>query len=350
MEKLPWLDYTGQTTSELIACQDSHLIDSLLCAFEEGIQAKLAAPGHSAITNEEELVLAVMALNREVNNGGHHQFFLNSSSRFAPVILDYLRRIDCVATAAITERAIEALGLPKPSVEAIGAAIRTENAVRDEVLDACDNEFYQLNEITPKLFRFVEAHQDQIQLIKASLPPRPPVKQLGNASKVYIRLLLAKKNTPGLEAARQLARELAAKDSIPATDAELESAAVQHAFNCSLRAGDFAACETLAPRAFELMRGDPLHSVLQRKYAEQLIGASRRELADATALAYLQYLKGCDQSTLSTQNRVLYWAALLQAQRAALPTSVEFFVATFPHVNLEQPLPKQRFVAEDRPA
>lgn len=41
MEKLPWLEYTGQATPDLIACQRRHRIDSLQCAFEEGIQPKL---------------------------------------------------------------------------------------------------------------------------------------------------------------------------------------------------------------------------------------------------------------------------------------------------------------------
>jgi hypothetical protein len=334
LEKLPWLDYTGQTTPELIACKNTHRIDSLLCAFEEGIQAKLDPQGKGGITGEEELVLAVMALQREVNNGGHRQFFTNSSRQFAPVILDCLRRIDCAATAAIAEKAIAVRELPGS----------------DEILDACDHQFYQLDEIAPQLFNFVEAHQDQIQLVKASLPPRPQRKKLGNASRVYVRLSLAKKTGVTLDDARQLARELAAKDSIPATDAELEGAAVQHAFNCALGAADFAACETLAPRVFELMREDPLHAVLQRKYAEKLIEASKLEPADASTLTYLEYLKSCDQSTLSTQNRILYWAALLKMHRAALPKSVEFFMASFPRDDLNTALPRQRFVAEDRPA
>ena len=53
MEELPWLDYTGQSTPELIACKNSHRIDSLLCAFEEGIQAKLKPPGNGDLSDEE---------------------------------------------------------------------------------------------------------------------------------------------------------------------------------------------------------------------------------------------------------------------------------------------------------
>ena len=91
MKNLEWLEYEGQTTSELMACKNTHRIDSILCAFEWGIQAKSKPEGEDALTDEERLVLAVMALTREVNNGGYHQFFVNSSSRFAPTIVDSLR-------------------------------------------------------------------------------------------------------------------------------------------------------------------------------------------------------------------------------------------------------------------
>jgi hypothetical protein len=343
--KLPWLDYTGQTTEELIACKADHRIDSLLCAFEAGIQAKR---GDGAITSEEELVLAVMALEREVNNGGHHQFFVNSSRQVAPIIVDCLRRIECFATAAITERAIEALRLPELTVEAIAATIYTENAERDKLLEACDQEYYRLSEITPKLFGFVEAQQSRIQLAKASLPPpRRPAKR-SNTSKLYVHLRCAKSTDHSLDAVRQLARELAVRDSIPATEGEIEGAAVLYAFRCAVDAGDLAACELLAPRAFELMREDTLHCVHHRDWAEKLIGASKHEAADAATLVYLEYLQGCDQSALGTQNRILFWAALLQNHRAALPRAVEFFVANFPDEDLDQRLPAQRFTAKER--
>jgi hypothetical protein len=91
LQNLPWLDYSGEAASELIACKNSHRIDSLLCAFEEGIQNKREQQG--SVTDEERLVLAVMALEREVNNGGHRQFFVNSSREFAPVIEESLLRI-----------------------------------------------------------------------------------------------------------------------------------------------------------------------------------------------------------------------------------------------------------------
>jgi Domain of unknown function (DUF4375) len=347
LEKLPWLDYSGQTATELIACKSSHRIDSLLCAFEEGIQNKRDQQG--SVTDEERLVLAVMALEREVNNGGHYQFFVNSSRQFAPIIQKSLLRIHCDATAAIVGDAIAALGLPVFSEEAVSTAIHAEDAVRDQILDDCDQRFYKLHEIEPSLFSFVEAHQNHIQLAKALVTPRrPEASTFPNVSSLYAHLLCSKSTDHSLEGARRLAHDLAQGQSIPATQVELEGAAVLYAFHHALKAGDPAGCEPLARRAFELMREETIQSVLHRKWVNQLIAASQDALADASTLTYLEYLKGSDQSTRSTQNRVKFWAAPLQEHPASLPNSVQFFTTNFPDIGLDKPLPGLRFIARNR--
>ena len=53
------LEYTGQTTAELLACGSTHEIGSILRAFEWGIQGK------SETTEEEQTMLALMTLQRE---------------------------------------------------------------------------------------------------------------------------------------------------------------------------------------------------------------------------------------------------------------------------------------------
>ena len=168
MAKVPWLEYTGQTTSELLACKNTHRIASLLCAFEWGIQAKVGPGGEEELTKDERLVLAVMALQREVNNGGYSQFFTNSSRRFVSIIVESLQCIGCGTTAAITERAIDALRVKMLTPDSVSDAVLNGDPGRDKVLDALDREFYQLNEIEPKLIDFVEAHQHNIQLRKGT--------------------------------------------------------------------------------------------------------------------------------------------------------------------------------------
>jgi hypothetical protein len=160
---------------------------------------------------------------------------------------------------------------------------------------------------------------------------------------------LAKKTSLSLDSARQLARELAQKQSMAATDSDLEGAAVLYAFSRAVPSGDLVASGLLAPRAFELMRGDTTHCVLHRDWVLQLIGASKLDLADTSTRAYLEYLGGCDQSTLSTQNRILFWTAVLKQHAAALSESVEFLGARFPEIDLDKPLPPERLVVRQRP-
>jgi hypothetical protein len=73
--KTPWLDYEGQDTAEILACKGTHRIDSLLCALEQAIQLRQERMPEVATSPEELTLLAIMALDREVNNGGYHQFF-----------------------------------------------------------------------------------------------------------------------------------------------------------------------------------------------------------------------------------------------------------------------------------
>ena len=343
-DSLPWLDFSGQTHPRTARVQEQPSNRFTFVRLRRGHSSQAKVPGNGDLTDDEDLVLAVMALDREVNNGGYHQFFLNSSCRFVPVILDYLNRLNCAATATITRKAIAALELPELSAEAAAATIRTPNRRRNEILDACDREFYQLNEIAPALFAFIETHADRIQLVRISLPPAEPIPQIGNAAKLFIHLMLAKKPGLTLDGIRQLARERAEQQSIAATASEVEGAAVLYAFSRAVRSRDLAAAEPLAPQAFELMRENTMHAVLYRDWVVELIGAAKPDLADAATRAYLEYLSGCDQSTRSTYNRILFWAEVLKKHLAALPKSVEFFSTHFSAIDLNQPLPPPRFM------
>ena len=88
-----------------------YLYDSLVRAFEEGLQRKASQRGERALTQEVRVVLAVRALDREVNNGGYHQFFSNSSCQYALTVVPALESIGCGEAAALTKRALDALNL-----------------------------------------------------------------------------------------------------------------------------------------------------------------------------------------------------------------------------------------------
>jgi hypothetical protein len=96
--------YSGQSVEQLLSLEGEYRVDSLVLAFEEAIGQKARREGARNITEEENVILAVEALEREVNNGGYHQFFINSSRQFVPIVISALQRIGCKKTAAITQR------------------------------------------------------------------------------------------------------------------------------------------------------------------------------------------------------------------------------------------------------
>lgn len=115
MDNLEFLEgYSGQTVDELIDLEKTCRVDSLVLAFEEVLDRKAFHKGLDYLSEPELIILAVEALEREVNNGGYHQFFLNSSKEYAPIVVNALNKISCPKTAEITQKAIDNLGVNGP--------------------------------------------------------------------------------------------------------------------------------------------------------------------------------------------------------------------------------------------
>jgi hypothetical protein len=161
-----WLEgYSGQTVDELLSLEGKYRIDSLVLAFEEAIGRKRKRDASQVLTGVERIVLAVEALEREVNNGGYDQFFTNSSLEFASTVVESLQRIGCERTAKLTQKAIRALGVSNPTEEAIEAVMATEDKLRRAKLRLCDVVYYGKAEpIAERLFAFIKDHAAEIRL------------------------------------------------------------------------------------------------------------------------------------------------------------------------------------------
>ena len=161
-----WLEwYSGETTQQLLSLEGKYRTPSLVLAFEQAISQKAEREGTPRLTDEERVVLAVEALEREVNNGGHDQFFVNSSREFAPIIVGALQRIGSKKTANITRKAIEALGIRDLKSDAIEAVMGTRDEKRLAKLNGCDESYYKSTEaIVDRLFAFIKANQASINL------------------------------------------------------------------------------------------------------------------------------------------------------------------------------------------
>jgi hypothetical protein len=156
-----WFDYDRQTTDELLALEGSFRTDSLVVAFEQAIQQK---PADQPLSREERYVLAIEALEREVNNGGYGQFFINSSHDYLDVIVEALEAVRCLRVAALTRRAIEALGIDGAVTgeKAEAVVLRDDAAVR-EALAACDTGYYADAEpIADLLFAWIKENRSAV--------------------------------------------------------------------------------------------------------------------------------------------------------------------------------------------
>jgi hypothetical protein len=199
----------GKSVDELLALANGNEI-KFIQALEMAVQQKSERAGEDGMSEEEVIVLAVEALEREVNNGGYSQFFVNSSREFTPIIVHALLRIGCPETAEITKRAIAAAGFQglapialAGALEAYGKEYGRENAHRfinpkeaqaivdgivsddsssvpdrgkpnsvsskawdalEKDLDECDQLYYRAGEnIGGQLIDFVKANKNAIQ-------------------------------------------------------------------------------------------------------------------------------------------------------------------------------------------
>lgn len=157
--ELPWLDgYTGQTTDELIGLAGTYRIDSVVLAFEEALAAKADLLGLATLTPAERVVLAVEAIEREVNSGGFDSLFRFSWKRHAPVFVSALLAIGRDDVAALVQQAIDALGLKGAvTVEAIDLALDDEDQARDDAFAELGGRYYELaGDLAPDLLSFIK--------------------------------------------------------------------------------------------------------------------------------------------------------------------------------------------------
>jgi hypothetical protein len=162
MSKLFLEHYSGQSTDELIALKDTYRIDSLILAVEAG----LANKPNAELTVPERVVLAVEAMEREVNNGGYNQFFFNSSRDHASFLVHALQLIGCHKVAVISAEAISTLSLPEEyDGDMVQDAVMALSEAGEEFLKACDSRYYANDEfIEDKLFAYIERERALIRI------------------------------------------------------------------------------------------------------------------------------------------------------------------------------------------
>jgi hypothetical protein len=153
--------YDGKTVAELLAKVDTFRADSLIRLVEGALQERARAD----LSALERVVLAVEALEREVNNGGYNQFFVNEPS-YAHEIVAALNEIGCPETARITADAVAVLGLrPGWTDEQISVAAADMPDDEWAKLDTLDGQFFTYPDpIEDRLVTFIRANAAEIRL------------------------------------------------------------------------------------------------------------------------------------------------------------------------------------------
>jgi hypothetical protein len=162
--------YEGESVDGVLSFADSGNAYDVLCALEESIgQHWKNRPGLR--TGVENIIAAVMALMREVNNGGFDQFYRNSSKRWAFFARSALLHIGRRDAAKIVARAGRSLGKFESHVIAPGVGGRFKeldermsrpDTRRSRIFEECNIAFQQLAGLPESLLAYARRHPNGI--------------------------------------------------------------------------------------------------------------------------------------------------------------------------------------------
>ncbi len=108
--------------------------------------------GLAALSDPEQTVLAIEALEREVNNGGYQQFFINSSKEYIPIIVKALEAIGCPKIAHLT----------KVVILEFNKNLNHEKRLL-ALLEKFDEFYFERDEsIEDQLYEYIKKHKNEI--------------------------------------------------------------------------------------------------------------------------------------------------------------------------------------------
>ncbi|MDH4472931.1 MAG: DMP19 family protein [Fluviicola sp.] len=97
------------------------------------------------LTEPQKLFYYIQCLEREVNNGGFNQYFINSSGEYAHQTIESLKRIGANTTADILQKAIDQF--PEKKVpqdrDERNELVEQIEATANEVWNELDQQFYE---------------------------------------------------------------------------------------------------------------------------------------------------------------------------------------------------------------
>lgn len=144
---------------------DKQEMNRRLIELSESPSSRFWRVNYQDLSTPERVFLLIWEFESEVNNGGFHQYFHNSSGAGAPHVVEALKTIGAQATATIAQRALNTVNPVttwsrdadrQASIKALPSATR-------QTLEELDQEYYACREdLTPLLYRYVAEHRAEI--------------------------------------------------------------------------------------------------------------------------------------------------------------------------------------------
>ncbi len=117
------------------------------------ISKKESLIGFNSLSEKEQIIYSVWWLEAEVNNGGFHQYFWNSSGDYANQTLSALEKIGAIKNAALLKAAMDIAfeGAAPVARDSRQFFLEQNEEMKQERLGELDSDFYEYKEDFYKL-------------------------------------------------------------------------------------------------------------------------------------------------------------------------------------------------------
>jgi hypothetical protein len=146
---------------EILAIEDP---TQFAIALSDHVFGRDAPAGFAGLTEAEQTVYCIAGLERDVNNGGFEQFFINSAGDQARETVAALRRIGADHTAGLLERAMAPFGPagPSPDWQERGRQVKQVRSGAKPLWRELDDAFYEYqDDLTGLLRDYARSKRDQ---------------------------------------------------------------------------------------------------------------------------------------------------------------------------------------------
>ncbi|MGI9533149.1 DMP19 family protein [Lutimonas sp.] len=138
----------GTTVQEVLKHRGKAEDWELLSNISAILMYKEEKDGLQSLTKTERFISAIHGMTMEVNNGGFHQFFFNSTGVFTYDLVPALKAINSIEFKKIAVKALEIFG-KIPSLDESTRYKHLDQLTHEDEIDpweVCDGEYYECGE------------------------------------------------------------------------------------------------------------------------------------------------------------------------------------------------------------